>query len=171
MSTSNPVKTPFPPDTRLSKLTEEDHDAAMHEPYPTLVFQFMYLSSVSRPDITYTVNQLAKYLSNYGLSHWKAAKHLLRYLQGSRSHGFLFGNVDDPFPLFRGFEAYPDTFTAFTDSDWAQSENRKSISGYIIQMAGAPILWYSKQQTVVALSSCEAKYIACTHLAKELLWL
>jgi len=42
----------------------------------------MFLSCVSRPDITYAVNRLTKFLSNHGLSHWKAAKHLLRYSAG-----------------------------------------------------------------------------------------
>src|SRR6202012_296081 len=121
------------------KPTDQDRDAGKDKPYGTLVGQLLFLSCVSRPDITYAVNQLTKFLSDPGISHWNAAKHLLRYMQGTRSYGLLFGNIDDPFPLFRGFAAYPDTFTSFSDSDWAQAENRKSISGFVIQMAGGPI--------------------------------
>lgn len=36
----------------------------------------------------------------------------------------------------------------------------KSRTGYIITFAGVPIIWKSKLQTQVALSSCEAEYIA-----------
>jgi hypothetical protein len=82
-------------------------------------------------------------------------------LQGTRSIGVIYGNKDDPYPIFK----------ALTDSDWAQGESRKSVCGYIIEMGGGPIAWSSKQQGIVALSSCEAEYVASTHVVKEILWL
>jgi hypothetical protein len=100
-------------------------------------------------------------MSNYGIRHYDAVKHLLRYLQGTRSRGLVYGQVPDPFPLFR----------AFADSDWAMSEGRMSISGFVIECAGAPIAWSSKQQAIVALSSCEAEYLSCTHCARQVIWL
>jgi hypothetical protein len=129
-------------------------------PYRELVGKLMYLATCTRPDIAFAVRELAKFMSNYGEPHWKAAKHLLRYLQGTRSYGIYYGQVDNPYPLFK----------VFTDSDWAQGENRKSVCGFVVMMEGGPIAWSSKQQGVVALSSCEAEYIACTHAAKTLLW-
>ena len=51
------------------------------------------------------------------------------------------------------------------------SEGRKSISGYVIVCGGGPLTWSSKQQTIVALSSCEAEYIACAHCARQIVWL
>jgi hypothetical protein len=51
------------------------------------------------------------------------------------------------------------------------SENRKSISGFLIKCANGPLSWSSKQQVVVALSSCEAEYIACSHCARQVIWL
>jgi hypothetical protein len=51
------------------------------------------------------------------------------------------------------------------------TEGRRSVSGFVIECAGAPIAWSSKQQAVVALSSCEAEYLACAHCARELVWL
>jgi hypothetical protein len=75
--------------------------------------------------------------------------------------GIIYGNKDEPYPIFK----------ALTDSDWAQGKSRKSICGYVIDMGGGAITWSSKQQDIVALSSCKAKYIASTHAAKEVLWL
>jgi hypothetical protein len=59
----------------------------------------------------------------------------------------------------------------FCDADWASdTTDRKSVSGYIISMAGGAVSWSSKKQTSVALSTAEAEYIAATHVAKQVLW-
>ena len=100
-------------------------------------------------------------MSNYGTKHYEAGKHLLCYLQGTRSRGVIYGNCPNPYPIF----------TSFTDSDWAMSEGRKSVSGFVVMCANGPIAWSSKQQVVVALSSCEAEYLACSHNARQVIWL
>src|SRR5262245_29355259 len=113
----------------------------------------MYLETCTRPDIAFAVCELAKFMSNYGSKHWRAAKHLLHYLQGTRSFRIFFGPINKPYPIFK----------TFADSDWAQSEHRKSVCGYVIEMGNGPVAWSSKQQGIVTLSSCEAEYVACTH--------
>ena len=109
----------------------------------------------------FAVRELAKFMTNYGVTHWNAAKHLLRYLQGTRARGLVLGHADEPYPLFRGF----------TDSDWATGEGRKSVSGYVMMIGNSPVAWSSKQQAVVALSSCEAEYLASTNAACQIMWM
>ena len=58
----------------------------------------------------------------------------------------------------------------YCDADWASSSDRKSISGYVFLLAGGAISWSSKKQATVALSTAEAKYVAATHAAKQILW-
>jgi hypothetical protein len=59
----------------------------------------------------------------------------------------------------------------FCDADWASdATDRKSVSGYVITMAGGAVSWSSKKQTSVALSTAEAEYIAAMHVAKQALW-
>ena len=99
-------------------------------------------------------------MSNYGEAHILALKHLLRYLQGARSYCLTLGQKDHPYPLFR----------ALSDSDWGMGDRRKSISGFIILLGDSPLSWSSKQQVVIVLSSCEAKYLSTTHCAKDILW-
>lgn len=62
-------------------------------------------------------------------------------------------------------------FNIFCNADWASdASNRKSISGYIITMAGGAISWISKKQTSIALSTAKAEYVAAMHIAKQVLW-
>jgi hypothetical protein len=120
----------------------------------------MYLATCTRPDISYAVRELARFMSNYGRTHFDAAKRVCRYLNGSRSLGLIFGRRDEAYPLIRGF----------CDSDWGMGEDRKSISGYAIEVFACVVAWSSKQQTVIALSSCEAEYLSATHAAKQIIW-
>jgi len=60
----------------------------------------------------------------------------------------------------------------YTDSDWCGSpDDSKSTSGYIFMLAGAAVSWKSKKQSLVALCSTEAEYVAATEAAKEAIWL
>jgi len=122
-------------------------------PFCALVGKCMYLANCTQLDISYTVHKLAKFMSNYGVKHFEATKHLLWYLQGTQSQGLTYGNSPNAYPVFR----------AFADSDWAMSEGCKSVSGFLIECGGGAIAWSLKQQVVVVLSSCEAEYITCSH--------
>jgi len=59
----------------------------------------------------------------------------------------------------------------YCDADWASQKHRHSISGYAFYLGQGVILWSSKKQHIIALSSTEAEYIAETHATKEVLWL
>jgi hypothetical protein len=59
----------------------------------------------------------------------------------------------------------------FSDSDWAgDRDNRRSVSGFIMFLCGVPIIWRSKQQATVALSSSEAEFVAMGEAVKEILF-
>jgi hypothetical protein len=158
------VTTPMDPGTRLtpshSPPSKEDLRKTNGFPYTAVVGKLMYLATCTRPNIAYAVRELARFMSNYGPPHVAAAKHLLRYLKGTTTFGIILGNADRQYPMFR----------ALTDSDWGMGDERKSISGYLITLGDSPLSWSSKQQAVVALSSCEAEYLASTHCAREVLW-
>ncbi len=119
----------------------------------------MYLATCTRPDIAYTVRELAKFMSNLGKPHIQAAKHLLHYLCRISSHGILLGQIDAPYPLFR----------ALSHSDWGMGKSWKSISGLVILLRDSPLAWSSKQQLIATLSSCEAEYVSTSHCTHAVL--
>ena len=50
-------------------------------------------------------------------------------------------------------------------------DTRRSVTGFVFYLAGAPICWQSRQQPTVALSSMEAEYMAACSTTQEALWL
>ena len=112
----------------------------------------------TRPDLCYIVSKLSQFMHKPTKFHLNAAKHVLRYLKGTKEYGLKFCKSNDPIQI-----------VGYSDSDWGSSEDRKSISGYCFQLndQSSFISWKSKKQATVALSSCEAEYIALTHCIQE----
>ena len=145
-SQSPTVSTPMDPGLRLSvsqvPLTPQDIEYMRTVPYINAVGALMYLAIATRPDIAYSVNVLCRFSSNPGVDHWKAVKHLLRYLKGTVDLKLTYS----PTPS-------QELFTAYTDADHAGNpDNGRSTSGYIVTMGTGAISWASKLQTIVALS-------------------
>lgn len=117
----------------------------------------LYLSTATRPDITYAVSNVAKFCAKPTKQHWIAVKRILRYLKGTQKYGLLFKTSTEK------------DCVGFSDADWGGDlDDRKSTSGYVFQIGGTAISWRSKKQACVALSTAEAEYIA---LAQESVWL
>ena len=119
----------------------------------------MYAATGTRPDISYTVGILCSFNASPRTSHLTAAKRVLRYLKKTKDLKLVYGtgNKQD--------------LHSFVDSDWAKSQDRKSIGGYVFLLGNAAVSWSSKKQTLVALSTKEAEYTAFTEASREALWL
>jgi len=116
MEECKPVPTPLEINLKLSQEDEsEPVDSTM---YRRLVGSLIYLAN-SRPDISYVVGLVSQFSAQPKESHWKAAKRILRYVQGTLSMGLMYekdgGNI----------------LNGFCDSDWAgDKDTRRSTSGY-----------------------------------------
>jgi len=160
-----PVSTPMEPGLHLTKsmgATTSEEIAEMKKiPYLNAVGALMYLATTTRPDISYTVGVLARFNSNPGMSHWKAVKHLFRYLQGTKDKKLVY-RPDDSQELF----------TSFTDADHGGcKDSGRSTGGYVIKFGSGAVSWSSKLQPLVALSTTEAEYIAAVEAGKEIIWM
>jgi hypothetical protein len=163
MLSSNPVSTPMINEEQLNTRDDsEAPDLELQKTYQECVGCLIFLSSMTRPDMTYTVNKLGRYMHNPSQKHWKAAKHLLRYLNGTQYRGIPY-NWD---------ETKEPPLIAYTDSDWgSEPDTRRSTSGSIIIFLGGPIYWESRLQKVVATSSTEAEYIALSEGCRTIIWI
>ncbi|XP_052730535.1 secreted RxLR effector protein 161-like [Vigna angularis] len=99
-------------------------------------------------------------------THMLATKRVLRYVKGTTNFGILF-------PIGRrNADGGNLELVGFTDSDHGgDCVERKSTSDYMFMLNGSPISWCSKKQPMVALSSCEAEYIAGSYVACQGVWL
>ncbi|XP_020266632.1 uncharacterized protein LOC109842134 [Asparagus officinalis] len=157
MNECNPVNTPVAIGMKLSR--EEDGHFVDSTLFKSLVGSLRYLT-ITRPDITYGVGLVSRYMETPNESHWLAAKRILRYIKGTLNLG-LFYAYDENAQL-----------VGYSDSDWGgDQDERKSTTGYVFYLGSTAFSWTSKKQGVVALSSCEAEYVAAASTVCEAIWL
>jgi len=164
------AKFPLDRQTDLANTHCEDKPANRKE-YLSMVGSLMYAALRSRSDIAFSVTALSQYNVQPLEMHTTAAKRVLQYLKttvGFRIHYRQLLN--------------PTTIVGYTDSNWAGNlTTRKSIGRCVFGLGNINvnnelvisglIHWQAKSQSVVALSTLDAEYIACLHATQESLWL
>jgi hypothetical protein len=129
--------------------------------YQAIVGALNWASITTRPDISYTVSRLSRFLSKPNQKHIDAAKQCLRYLAGTRDLGLIYGTGSTDSSLF-----------GYTDSNFAaDTSNRRSTSRYVFILNGASIHWQSKQQSLVTRSTHEAEYVGMAIASYEISFL
>ena len=164
MQDCNPNYTPA---LQLSLGTDPDGEP-MDEfwSYRSIVGMLLYLSTNTRPDITYAVSQVARFNHNPKKSHASAIKTIIRYLKRTEDKGTI---VTPTGTL--ALDCYVDADFAGLhgrDPDYSAS-SAKSRTGYIIMLGGCPILWKSQLQTEISLSTLESEYSALSASMRTLL--
>jgi hypothetical protein len=153
MANSKSQKTPM---AQGQKITPEGEVFQRNEVFASAVGSLMYLSGGTRPDICYAVRELSRHMAKPTIDHWEAVKRVLRYLSGTVTRGLEYGQ---------------DTgLIGYGDASYAPG-GEKSQSGHVFLLHGGTISWDSKRQPTVAVSTCEAEYMAAGSVAREGLWL
>lgn len=134
--------------------------------YPAAVGMLLYLSSNTRPDIQFAVHQCARFTHDPKQSHGQAVKRICRYLAGTRDKGILFTPN-----LQEGLNCCVDADYAglFSYEDPQDPVSVKSRTGFVLTLFGCPVLWSSKLQTEISLSSTAAEYVAFSMSMRELI--
>ncbi|XP_037870990.1 uncharacterized protein LOC119629381 [Bombyx mori] len=153
MDECNGIKTPM---ERNYNIEINDNTEVLDVPYRELIGSLIYLTVTTRPDLTFAVSYLSRFLDKPNEELWKAGKRVVRYLKETKEKGLLFKKTND------------NNLYGFSDADWAgDRSDRKSVSGGIILQGQNPIAWFSKKQQCVTLSSAESEYVAAASLAQE----
>ena len=144
---------PIPVGVRLSAeqcpKTQEEEDNMSRVSYASVVGSLMYAMVCTRPDIAHAVGVLSRFMSKPGKEHWTAVKRVFRYLRGTSDYGLCYQGRP-------GLDKVLD-IRGFVDADWAGDlDQRRSTSGYVFNLFGGSVIWMSKKQSVVALSTTEA---------------
>ena len=134
--------------------------------YAAAVGMLLYLSSNTRPDIQFAVHQVARFSHCPKQSHGQAIKRIVRYLAGTKDRGIQF----QP-DLKAGLDCYVDADFAglYGYEDDQDPVSVKSRTGFVLTLFGCPIIWSSKLQTEITLSSTAAEYVAFSMAMRELL--
>ena len=130
--------------------------------YRGLIGSLNYLANTSRPDITFVVRSLSRFVQNPGKLHWNQAKHVLRQLKATENRKLYCEKADKM------------RFVGYSDADCAgKIDSRKSTNGYcfFLNETSGAIIWKSKLQSTVATSTAEAEAAALFAATQELIFL
>ena len=154
--------TPADPSSHLSAsmVPRTEGGEMANVPYRAAVGFLLYLSTATRPDITFAVGQVARFCENPQPAHWNAVKRIFAYLKGTREHGIWLGGRKG------------EGVVTYTDADYASDvDDRRSMSGSISFFRGGPVAWGCRKQDCVALSTTESEYVSLSEGCKTAVWL
>ena len=131
------------------------------KPGPLLlaVGSLMYAMVCTWLDIGYSVGVVNRFMSNLGKEHWVVVKWILRYQKGTLRVCLWFGSGKR-------------LLECFIDSDMSTDVDISRFTyGYVMTYVGGAVLWQSRQQKSMALSTTEAEYMAIVEADKEIIWM
>ncbi|XP_075074657.1 secreted RxLR effector protein 161-like [Nicotiana tabacum] len=127
--------------------------------YRGIIGSLLYLTA-SRLDIVFSVGPCARFQSNPNESHLKAAKRILRYLKGTHDLVFYYPSGEN-FYLVR-----------YADADYVgYLVDRKTTSNVAHFLGSCLILWGTRKQNSVPLSTVEVEYVVAASCCAQLLWI
>ena len=140
-----------------------------------MIGSLLFLSVSCRGDISQIVDELGRVVRKPTAIHWAAAVRVLKYLSGTMDYGLYYEGGQNSGGSTSSIKLH---LVVYSDASWANSSDRKSTSGMIIQLAhngvqpiGHTLSYFSRRQGCVALSSTEAEYIALSSAVQNVSWL
>jgi hypothetical protein len=159
-------RTPGTPGTGVTRPRKEDKlclvSADDQVLYRSGVGMLLYLVKHSRPDIANVTRELSKVMDGATPAAFKELKRVIKFVLDTRTFGL---KIEPKL----GDNKNEWTMTVFTDAEYSgDKDTRLSVGGFIIFLLGVPILWKSKAQKSVTLSSSESEFVSLSEAAKEI---
>ena len=152
--------TTYPMDPKVLLTSDEKGEAVDSTMFKSMVGGLRYLLH-TRPDISFSVGVVSRYIKRPTKMHLEAVKRIMRYVKGTIHFGLVYSE-----------DSKNNVLNGFCDSDLAgHLDDRRSTSGMVFYLNESAITWVSQKQRCVALSSCEAEFMAATAAACQAIWL
>jgi hypothetical protein len=158
MADCNPTKVPMNPGTKL----HDDKGGVTIDAteYRRVIGCLRYLLN-TRPDLAFSVGMASRFMEKSTTMHSNAVKQILRYLKGTLNFGVMYTR-----------EEKEERLVGYSDSDLAcDLGHRRNIGGMAFYLNDSLITWCSHKEKTVALSSCEAEFMAATVATMQAIWL
>jgi hypothetical protein len=154
--------------------------------YCQAIGKLIYAMVTCQPDISFPLIKLSQYSINPTKEHYKAVQEIFYFLRCTDNEGIHYWRPQKHPDLPAPQHSYDDETTecksriqdtahiikAATDSDWGgDTKHQKSITGFIIKLAGGCIYYKSRYQPTIALSSTEAEFVVATDTGKAILYI
>ena len=157
MKDCNETKIPMDPGAKLTRTDEEELADATE--YRSIIGCLRYLLH-TRPDLSYSVGLLSRFMQEPREHHMKAIKQVIRYIKGTKDYGITYKRQGGC------------KITGYSDSSYGvNTDQGKGTTGIVFYFGESPITWSTQKQPTVALSSCESEFMAATTAACQALWL
>lgn len=154
----NSVDTPMDVNINLGENCIVDN--SLEQRCRSCIGSLMYAAVGTRPDLCAAVSYLSRFQSNPSAKLWLCLKRILRYIKGT---------LDYKLEYVRNREASP--LVGYADADYARDSDRKSTTGFLFKVFSNTVVWKSKKQNTVALSTTEAEFVSLCEAATEASWI
>ena len=154
------------PATPKQSMTSEGEPRKWSFSYPSYIGRLNFLSGSTRPDIAYATHRCARFSKDPRQCHENALKKIVRYLKKTADKGMIITPDRS-----KGLECYVDaSFCEGWNPDVIDDPtNCYSRTGYVIRLFGCPIIWVSKLQTEITLSTTESEYVALSQAMRDVI--
>lgn len=183
----NPISTPLEIKISVEELTGENVEIDEKYPCRSVIGSLMYAMLCTRPDLCYSVCLLSRFQSKPSKRLWTLIKRVLRYVKGTLDLKLSYSkfSLNEPITVFikettfgrsrlvkRLIELNTKPIYGYVDASFATNDaNAHSTSGIIIKLFGNLIIWSSRRQSIVALSTMIAEFYALCDITRDIMWL
>lgn len=160
MSNAKPVSTPAEMNVKMTSNGGPNGEDSKQVvvPYREAIGSLLYAVLGTRPDLAFIVSYLARFSNDPRQIHWNAVKRVFRYLINTKDLGITYRHGSS-------------NLICFVDADFANDiETRKSTTGFMLMLGGAPVAWKSTKQAHVATSTTVAEYVAMSTACVDVIW-
>jgi hypothetical protein len=169
MQDCNPRPTVGVPNEILCAAKEGEEMCPKHLPYAGVCGAMLWISRIQRADCMQRSAELARFMHAPTMAHWRAAQHLLAYVQHTKDVKLVYKR--DPTIDHDNFQ-----FVMFVDADYAPDygdvyRNMKSTLGWVATQNNVAVAWRSRKQPVMADSTSASEFIAAADASKQIVWM